>query len=309
MKYHRICQYVSETPWAITMSKLSELVAVLSFRAGGGEFTPEEIQARIGGGSQSSSSARQGAVAIIPVHGVIAHRMGSMDDTSGGTSTERIGAMVDQVASDPNIGTIVYDFDTPGGTVTGVQELAAKMFSLRGVKKQVAHINSMAASAGYWLAAQADEIVSTPSGMAGSIGVYSAHQDMSKALEAEGIDVTLISAGKYKVEGSPFAPLSDEAKAFMQARVDEAYSQFIKDVARGRGVSVADVRNGYGEGRALSAKDAKAAGLIDKIATFDETLSGLTGRKQASGMRAESLEETMSALLDESDRLWRLERF
>jgi signal peptide peptidase SppA len=183
------------------------------------------------------------------------------------------------------------------------------MFALRGVKKQVAYVGALAASAGYWLAAQADEIISTPSGTAGSIGVYSAHQDMSKALEAEGIDVTLISAGKYKVEGSPFAPLSDEAKAFMQARVDEAYSQFLKDVARGRGVSVADVRNGYGEGRALSAKDAKAAGLIDTIATFDETLSGLTGRKQASGMRAESLEETMSALLDESDRLWRLERF
>src|SRR5205823_4331443 len=112
----------------------------------------------------------------------------------GGTSCERISATIDQIAADPGIGTIVYDFDTPGGTVPGAQELAAKMFALRGQKQQIAMVQGLAASLGYWLASQCDEIVSLPSGQAGSIGVFTVHQDLSKALEQEGINVTLISA-------------------------------------------------------------------------------------------------------------------
>ncbi len=75
----------------------------------------------------------------------------------------------------------------------------------------------------------------------------------------------------------------------MQARVDEAYAQFTKDVARGRGVTPAAVKGGYGEGRALTAKDAKDAGLIDRIGTMDDTLSRLTGRSSVGGMRAEGM--------------------
>jgi signal peptide peptidase SppA len=294
MKYQRVAAYVADTLWALHPSKLAEMLAVLAFRASGKEFTDAEIEARIG----DAAAARQaptsrGAVAVIPIRGVIAHRISGMEDTSGGTSCEKIATMIDRVVSE-SVGTIVYDFDTPGGTVPGIQELAAKMFALRGQVRQIAQLNSLAASAGYWLAAQCDERICMPSGAAGSIGVYTAHQDLSQALEREGIDITLISAGKYKVEGSPFGPLSPEAKAVKQASVDAAYAQFTKDVARGLGVSPADVRNGYGEGRVLDAKDAKAAGLIDRIATMEETLGRLVGRQPAAaaGPRAEDLRDT-----------------
>jgi len=296
MNYERIARYVADTLWAMQPTKIAELLSVLAFRAAGHEFTAEEIRARIGdGGGGATATTSGGAVAVIPIAGVIAHRMGGMDESSGGTSAERIGKLLTQIAADPQIGTIVYDLNSPGGTVPGIQELAAQMFALRGVKKQVAQVNSLAASAAYWLASQADEIVCLPSGTAGSIGVFSVHQDLSKALEKEGINVTLISAGKYKVEGHPFAPLSDEAKAVLQSRVDAAYGQFVKDVARGRGVSVADVRNGYGEGRALPAKEALAAGLIDRIATMDQTIGRLVG-KSSSALRAEADEAELAAI-------------
>lgn len=291
MKYSHIVSYVASTLWAIEPAKLSEIVGVLAFRAAGHEFSAEEIQARIGAGPSAGGASKRGAVAVIPVRGTIANRGGGMDDSSGGTSCERIGAMIDQCADDPGIGTILYDFDTPGGTVPGVMELAAKMFALRGQKTQIAMVNGMAASAGYWLASQCDEIVSTPSGTSGSIGVYSAHQDLSKALENEGISVKVFSAGKYKVEGLPFGPLSEEAQAFRQSSVDDAYALFVKGVAQGRGVSQASVRDGYGEGRALSSKDALKAGLIDSIGTMDETISRLVGGGKApAGMRAENHE-------------------
>jgi ClpP class serine protease len=91
---------------------------------------------------------------------------------------------------------------------------------------------------------------------------------------------------------------------FIQARVDEAYGQFVKDVARGRGVNVSDVKGGYGEGRALSAKDALKAGLIDRIGTMEDTIAQVVGKRSA-GMRAEEIIDPAS----EADRLRRLERF
>jgi len=303
MKYEHVLAYVASQLWAIEPSKLQELLAVLAFRAAGHTFTAAEIQARIGGGGGGSSASSQGAVAIIPVRGIIANRMGSMDDSSGGTSCERIAAMIDQVAADPSVSTIVYDFDTPGGTVTGIETLAAKIFALRGVKKQIAMVTGMCASAGYWLGSQCDEIVSVPDGEIGSIGTrWTPHADLSGALEKQGIVVTEIYSGKYKTEGSPNQPLSAEAKAFKQSQSDAIYDKFVKAVARGRGTTPAKVENGYGEGRVLFAKDAKAAGLIDRIATMDETLARLVGRKPAAGgMRAEHEGDELAASLPQAD--------
>src|SRR4051794_34207777 len=98
MKYEIIPPNVGDTLWAIDHDKLRTLLAVLAYRAAGHELSKEEIQARIGdGGGGAPAASKRGAVAVIPIRGVIAHRMGSMDDTSGGTSCERIAAMIDQV--------------------------------------------------------------------------------------------------------------------------------------------------------------------------------------------------------------------
>lgn len=301
MRYEHILAAVCGEVWAIDHAKLSEILAVLAHRAAGDTFTPAEIEARIG--NRGTGPRSQGAVGVLPIRGTIAHRMGGMDESSGGTSAERLGAMLHGMMADEALGTILLDVDSPGGTVTGVSELAGQLYAAReqGTKRIVALVNGMAASAAYWIASQAHEIVSIPSGITGSIGVFTAHEDLSKMLAEKGITVSVISAGKHKVDGLPFAPLSDDHRAFMQARVDEAYAMFVKDVARGRGVSPADVRGGYGEGRALTAKDAKAAGLIDRIATVDETLARLTGRAPAL-VRAEG-DAVELAALHEAQRL------
>jgi signal peptide peptidase SppA len=297
IKYEHIIGAICGTPWAIEPGKLSEIVAVVAHHAAGQDFSADEIEARIGARSQGVSQGQ--GVGVLPIRGTISHRMGSMDESSGGVSTERLSGMLAAYMADETVGSILLDIDSPGGTVTGVSELAAQLFAARGQGKPiVALVNGMAASAAYWLASQADEIVSIPSGLTGSIGVYTAHQDMSAALDKEGVKVTLISAGTHKLEGNPFEPLSDEARAVVQARVDDAYAVFVKDVARGRGVTPGDVRKGYGEGRVLGAKDAKAAGLIDRIGTVEETLGRVMGRSRPS-MRA----ETDAALVAEAIRL------
>jgi signal peptide peptidase SppA len=298
MRDFNVLSYVGTELWAIHADKMAEMIPALIRHAKGDRLSAEELAAFMGGRDENGppTSTKRGAVAIIPIRGTIAHRMEAMGMSSGGASCERINAMVDQVKADEQIGTVVYDVDTPGGTVTGLMETAAKMFALRGIKKQIAVINGSCCSAGYWLASQCDEIVINPSGQAGSIGVFFAHKDLSAALEKEGIRVTLIKAGKYKTEGNPFEPLSEEAEAQLQVRVDQAYAQFVKDVARGRGVEASAVRAGYGEGRALPAKEAKAAGLVDRIGTMEDTLARLTGgRRSESAMRADSIDGELTA--------------
>ncbi|NJN53292.1 MAG: S49 family peptidase [Anaerolineae bacterium] len=186
-----------------------------------------------------------------------------MSEMSGAVSVQKFTAQFRAALRDPDIASIVIDVDSPGGQVGGVEELAAEIFDARGQKPITAVVNTLAASAAYWIASAADEIVISPSGQAGSIGVFLIHEDMSAALAAAGETVTLISAGKYKVEGNPFEPLTEEARGAMQEMVNEYYGMFTKAVARNRGVKVADVRNGFGEGRVVGAGQAVALGMAD----------------------------------------------
>ena len=288
-RYPHVMALVREQPWAILPAKLAAITDLLRFRAEGGRLTAEEIGARIGAAAERPNPARAGAVAVIPVYGTIVQRADMFTEMSGGTSTERLAAMFAQAMSDPSVGSIVLRIDSPGGGVYGVAELADQIMKARGSKTVVAVADSLAASAAYWIASAADEIVVTPGGEVGSIGVLTAHEDISRFVDAEGVTVSLISAGKYKTEGNPFEPLSDEARAAMQSRVNDYYSLFVRAVAKGRGVSVDDVRGGFGEGRVVGAQQAVKLGMADRVDTFDVTVARLArGGARPSGQRADS---------------------
>lgn len=294
MSYARIAKAVAETPWAITREKLDEIESILSFHMEGGKFTAEELRARIGE-PQRAVSAKRGAVAVIPLHGVISHRMGGMTEMSGGISTERFTQMFREAMADDSISAIIADIDSPGGTIAGVTELHAEIMRARGQKKLISHINGLGASAAYWIASAFDEIWATPSASVGSIGIIASHIDTSKADEREGITRTTFTAGKYKGEGH--GPLSDEARAATQARIDEAYAGMTADIGGARGVDASVVRAGYGEGRVVSAKSAKKLAMIDKIGTFEDLVGKLSGRRGVvTGMRAEG--ETVELLAE-----------
>lgn len=273
MKYVHIARWVAETPWALLPAKLAQITDALAFFAAGGALSEEEI-AQIAGAARPTPRV-SGSIAVLPLYGVLSHRANLVNEASGGTSTEQFGAMFRQMVADPNIGAIVLDVDSPGGAVSGIDELTAEIYRGREVKPVLAMVSPMAASAAYWIASAASEISVTPSGEVGSIGVYSAHQDMSAAYEQMGIRTTLISAGKYKVEGNPFEPLSDEAREAIQARVNDYYGMFVDAVARGRGVSAREVREGFGEGRMVGAKQAKQLGMADRVETMEEMLDRL----------------------------------
>jgi len=103
------------------------------------------------------------------------------------------------------------------------------------------------------------------------------HVDHSKALEAEGVTVTMVHAGKHKVEMAPYSPLSDEAKAELQTRVDAIEGKFHASLRRNRDTSIEDVRANYGQGRVVAADRALQFGMVDRIMTFDTLMNKLTG--------------------------------
>jgi ClpP class serine protease len=97
---------------------------------------------------------------------------------------------------------------------------------------------------------------------------------MSACRRRLGIKTTIVKAGKYKVERNPFGPLSEAAQAEMQAKVDEYYGMFLQAVADGRGTDVATVRDTFGQGRMVMPSKALTVGMVDEIATFDESWRG-----------------------------------
>lgn len=223
-------------------------------------------------GGQASTGNKDGTVAVIPIVGVIANRAQSM-----GVGADQIAQTVTAAANSARVDAIVLDMDSPGGTVTGVPEAANAVFEAGKVKPIVAVSNGGMGSAAYWIGAAANDVVVSPSSKAGSVGVYMLHEDWTAAIESEGVVLTEISAGKYKTEGAPWKPLDEEAEAFLHAEVTAAYKWFTNDVARFRGVTGAEVRKGYGEGRYLGAKEAVAAGLADRVGTLEETIIRMAG--------------------------------
>lgn len=280
MLYSRLISAALREPWAVTEDILGVIGDLLALRAAGGRLTPDEIRARIGSPAPAAvprrvGGAGRGAIGVIPVHGVIANR--TFEASSGMTSAETLKGQLRAFAGDPDIATIVLDINSPGGAVSGVPELAAEIYDTRRQKPVVAIANSLAASAGYWIGAMATEFVVVPSGDVGSIGVYAVHENWSGYFERQGIEITAIQAGNRKLEGAPWQPLDEEARAHYQRRVDEAYVQFTRDVARGRGVTVATVQGEpFGQGRVFGARDALRRGLVDRIETFDLMLERIS---------------------------------
>jgi ClpP class serine protease len=132
----------------------------------------------------------------------------------------------------------------------------------------VALIDGLGASAAYWLASQADGIyIADETTWVGSIGVVTAHTDLSKANEMSGRKVTEITAGKYKRIASSHSPLSAEGQMTLQDQVDQVYSVFVDAVAAGRGVSVDAVLADMADGRIFIGQKAVDAGLVDGVSS------------------------------------------
>lgn len=189
----------------------------------------------LSGGDEHARYTVQDGVAVIPITGAL---LSGGDYMSGGrfTSYDAIAKEVRRATADPQVRSIVTAINSPGGTVDGILGAAGAIREARTAGKPViAYVSGMGLSAAYWLAAQSDEIVLADDlTVVGSIGVYTMHIDVSKAMDDAGLNVSLISSGRHKVDGHPFGPLPHDVRGRIQADVDDLRAVFAREVAAGR---------------------------------------------------------------------------
>jgi signal peptide peptidase SppA len=276
------------TPWAMLPDRLATLTAVMvrwaleqSPAAGVMEQVQADVQARNARASAARASAG-GGIAVLPFYGIVTQRPVQNASGPGTMSTQMFAAALSDATDDDTVSGIVVDFDSPGGSIFGVSELAGQFRAARAKKPVYGVSNSVCGSAAYWVASNCSQLFAAPDSLTGSVGCYIVHEDVSKALEAQGVKMSFVSAGKYKVEGNSFEPLGDEARAHIQSVVDAGYGAFTRDVAHGRGVPVSQVRDSMGQGRALLPDAAKAAGMVDGVMSLGQVIGKMQSDLRAS---------------------------
>ena len=210
-----------------------------------------------------------GDTAIIGINGPLMKRESFSFFFFGGTSYSFIQAAVKAALADDEVASIVLRVDSPGGMVNGLEETADLIFNARAKKPIVAYADGMMASAAYEIGSAAGEIVAGATAMVGSIGVLMVHEDWSKYNEKNGIDVTYLTAGKYKALGNPDEPLSDLARETFQGELNYLYTLFVETVARNRDVEEGQVLSDMADGRIFIGQQAMAAGLVDYVGNFE----------------------------------------
>lgn len=169
-------------------------------------------------------------VAYIPLKGVIGKGLTSLEKATGGCDIDDIQGWIAQAMSDPEVKAVVMDVNTPGGGIRGVQETAHAYRELGKAKPTLTYCEDLCASAGYYIGSQGNRFLATPSSEIGSVGVYTTIADYTKALDNEGVKVSVIRSGKFKAIGHPALSLDKEQEEHLQASVNSDHEIFKQDV-------------------------------------------------------------------------------
>jgi len=309
MKYPHVARAVFGTPWYVLPEQMETIAELMALRLSGDRMSQDMIAANI-----EAAAARQGprpgrrssgAVAVIPVYGTLVPRASLFAAMSGATSVSDVKAAFREALADDAVGSILFEFDSPGGQVDGIEELATEIRAARGGEKPIVAIaNTLMASAAYYLGAQADEIVASPSAMVGSIGTVMVHREESRRADAEGDTVTVLRSPSSKYEGNAHEPLGDDARAHLQSVVDGYDDMFVKAVSKGLGWPESRVRRMEDRGRGFLAQAALQRGLVDRVETMDDTIrrmvAGRVTPRTKGGTSAEDAAPVAGSLVPEA---------
>lgn len=293
MRLGHLAQRMFNTPVAIRpekaeviMAALAERMGVSSLRSLGGDpiSMAKPLMMDDEGYNYSARDKNEngydmaGPVAVIPVHGTLVQKLGTLRPYSGMTGYDGIRQAFLTALYDPKVKAIALDVDSPGGEVAGCFDLADLIYQARGEKPIWSILNESAYSAAYALASSADRIIVPRTGGVGSIGVICMHVDMSKALSNAGLQVTFITYGDRKADGHSEIPLSPEALARFQGDIDTMGELFVDTVARNLAIAPSKIRRtqaatylgadgvDMGLAHAVMAPDAAFRSLIKQLA-------------------------------------------
>lgn len=263
---------IFDTPLLIAPQKLEVILGVLAPRLGL-DVPPSAAVAPSTRPQRKSYEVTSDGIAIVPIEGTLVHKSYGIDALSGLRSYTDIQAEIEDAATDPAIKAILLDLDSAGGELAGAFDAADTIFAARSAKPLFAVANNDAFSAAYLLASGAERLyVSRTSGV-GSIGVIVSHLDVSGNDEKMGYKYTIIYAGSHKADLHAHAPLSEEARAVLEAEVGRTYQLLVGSIARNRGLPESAIR--ATEGALYFGNDAINAKLADRLGTRQDALADL----------------------------------
>lgn len=216
-----------------------------------------------------------GNTAVISISGPMVKNGGWIARWLGMCSTAEVIKAVKTAISDKDIENIVLRMDTPGGSVSALAELGDAVREAAKEKNVIAQVEGMAASAGYYVASQANKIFANRMDLIGSIGTRIELYDFSKAFEKAGIEAVPVDTGEFKSAGMMGTKITDAQKADFQRIVDGFFQDFKETVMNGRNMTEKEF-NSVADGRVFFAGEALDLGLIDGIQGIEQTLSELT---------------------------------
>jgi len=238
----------------------------------------------LGGAGELEPSGAE--IALIRIEGIIVAGPSTYSFFGGQvTGSEQVVRSIERARKDRGIKAVVLRVNSPGGSAAGSQEIYNAIQSARADGLTiVVSMADVAASGGYYVAAPANKIYADPATVTGSIGVIAMHEDMSGLFGKIGVKTETIKSGELKDMFSPYAPLTDDARAVMKTLVMQVYDQFVKAVSEGRHMPVQEVK-ALADGRIYSGQQALANGLVDELGGMKEALQGaaaISGAKSTS---------------------------
>jgi signal peptide peptidase SppA len=226
-------------------------------------------------------------VAIIPISGPIFPKANLFTEISGATSLELLAKSFAAAMEDPSINAIIFDIDSPGGSVFGLSEFADLVRSSKGVKPIKSFVSAQMASAAYFIGSAADEIITAPEGIIGAIGTILNVKDTSEKDAKLGVTELRFTS---KVSPKKNLPLtSAQGKEQIQSMVDSLGQVFVEAVAKNRNVSVETVLQNYGQGDVFVGQQAVDAGMADRLGTLENLITELSDKKKKNWVMNEGI--------------------
>lgn len=176
--------------------------------------------------------------------------------------------LIRKLDEDPSVVGILLYINSPGGSVVASRELWEAVRSAN--KTVVAYLSDVATSGGYYVASASDYIIANPNTITGSIGVIAVFPDLTGLSEKIGVNMTVLKVGKFKDSGNPFRKMTKEEREWIEAMLQEAYSDFINAIKEGRKGKLRENFMMYADGRIFSGRFAKSLGLVDALGSLKD---------------------------------------
>ena len=260
--FPRVYHKLMAEPWLVMPAVHASLRAVVDRHATGlADLFQQDDE------DQCDKPSVEDGVGIVPLTGIISKDISDMEKSCGGVDLRDFMEHIIGMQDDPAVEAVVIDIESPGGTVSGVPEAADMVAQVAKEKPVIAYTDGLMASAAYWIGSGATLLYASPSALVGSIGVYSAYLDETRAYEAEGVKVELIKAegSPLKGAGVPGTALTADQRAELQAQADHLYAMFSNFVRAHRVGVVPSAMNGGTH----FANKALGVGLVDKLSTLE----------------------------------------